>query len=169
MSHCCSGCCQATTTCCQAATTCCQATITCCLFLSRILPIHQPYLHPIHASHITCMKVMPSCSQHLFEKLLSVAESQSSESYSTMVSVRVGRQHLSHVTWPACDVMSPDGHVVLCDLFAGIASCPQEWPAMGGFVKEVPPKIYDILISGFDTCTAPHTAARPIVGSCRWL
>lgn len=65
----------------------------------KILPIHQPYLHPIHASHITCMKVMPSCSQHLFEKLLSVAESQSSESYSTM-----------------------------------------EWPAMGGFVKEVRPR-----------------------------
>lgn len=29
---------------------------------------------------------------------------------------------------------------------------------MGGFVKEVPPKTYDILITGFDTCTAPHTA-----------
>ena len=56
---------------------------------------------------------------------------------------------------------------------------------MGGFVKEVPPKTYDILISGLDMCTAPHTAdhsecgimqlavvtlqTTPSVGSCRWL
>lgn len=52
-----------------------------------MLPVRQPYLHPIHASHITCMKVLQNCSQHLFEKLTSVAEGQNKEKYSAMVSL----------------------------------------------------------------------------------
>lgn len=54
---------------------------------SRVLSVRQPYLHPIHASHITCMQVMQRCSQHLFEKLMSVAEGQRRDGYSSMVSL----------------------------------------------------------------------------------
>lgn len=64
---------------------------------SRVLTVHQPYLHPIHASPITCMKVVQNCSVHLFEKLMSVADGQNKDKYSEMVS-----QH-GHVV--SCDVM----------------------------------------------------------------
>ena len=51
-----------------------------------MLTVRQPYLHPIHASHITSMKVVQNCSVDLFEKLMGVADGQNKDKYSTMVS-----------------------------------------------------------------------------------